>query len=105
MNTCTMATGLLLLLSSCASRHTILTVPAVSMTRPSTAASHQARPSEKVSAEYCKGDDPITSEDINVGLVDEAVMKAQRESGAEYISDVTITEKGGCVMVEGTAMK
>ena len=58
-----------------------------------------------MSAEYCQGDDPITSNDHNVGLIDEAVMKAQKQSGAEYLGDVTISQKGGCVMVEGIVMK
>jgi hypothetical protein len=75
------------------------------MTRPSTEAGHVAQPGEKVNAEFCQGDDPITTTDRNVGLIDEAVMKAQKQSGADYIADVTISQKGGCVMVEGTAMK
>ncbi len=105
MKTLTLALGLLLLVSGCASRHTILTVPAVSMTRTSSDASHAVQPGERVSAEYCRGDDPITSEDPNVGLIDEAVIKAQKQSGAAYLSDVTITQKGGCVTVDGIAMK
>ena len=105
MKTRTLALGLLLLVNACASRHTILTVPAVSMTRSSIDSNHAAQPGERVSAEYCKGDDPITSNDPNVGLIDEAVMKAQKQSGAEYLGDVTITQKGSCVMVEGVAMK
>jgi hypothetical protein len=108
MKTHKLAIGLLLLSSACASRHTILTVPAVSMTRPSVEPSHVIQPGDKVSAEYCQGDDPITStdaDDANIGLIDEAVMKAQRQSGAEYIGDVTISQKGGCVLVEGIAMK
>jgi hypothetical protein len=105
MKTRNLAFGLLLLVNACATRQTILTVPAVSMTRPSVDSGHAAQPGDKVSAEYCQGDDPITSDDRNVGLIDEAVMKAQRQTGAEYISDVTISQKGSCVMVEGTAMK
>ncbi len=97
---------LLLILNACASRQTILTVPAVSMTRPSVQTNHMSQPGDKVSAEYCEGDDPITTtDDNNIGMIDEAVMKAQRQSGAEYISDVTVSQKGDCVMVEGTAMK
>ena len=105
MKTRILAFGLLLFANACATRQTILTVPAVSMTRPSVDSSHVVQPGEKVSAEFCRGDDPITTEDRNVGLIDEAVMKAQKQSGAEYISDVTISQKGNCVMVEGTAMK
>ena len=105
MKTRNWAFGLLLLVNACATRQTILTVPAVSMTQPSVDPNHAAQPGDKVKAEYCQGDDPITTDDHNVGLIDEAVMKAQRESGAEYLSDVTISQKGSCVMVEGVAMK
>lgn len=90
---------LLVLLNACATRQTILTVPAVSMTRPSVDPTHVTQPGDKVSAEYCQGDDPITSDDRNVGLIDEAVMKAQRQSGAEYISDVTISQKGASSVI------
>jgi hypothetical protein len=100
-----LALGMILAVTGCAaSRQTILTVPAVSMTTPSTEVGYSAQPGEKVSAEYCQGDDPVTSNDKNVGLIDEAVMKAQKKSGAAYISDATISQKGSCVMVEGTAM-
>jgi hypothetical protein len=105
MNSRNVAVFGLLFMNACATRQTILTVPAVSMTRPSVAPDHVVQPGNKVTAEYCQGDDPITSNDANVGLIDEAVMKAQRESGAEYIGDVTISQKGSCVMVEGVAMK
>lgn len=105
MKTRNLTLGLLLLLNACATRHTILTAPAVSMTRPSVDPNHVTQPGDKVSAEYCEGDDAITSDENSVGLIDEAVMKAQRQSGAEYISDVTISQKGDCVLVEGVAMK
>jgi hypothetical protein len=94
------------LLSGCAAeRHTILTVPAVSMTQPSLQPGYQAHPVGPVNAEYCQGDYPLVSKDQNIGLIDEAVMKAQRQSGATYISDVTISQKENCVSVEGTAMQ
>ncbi len=97
--------GFLLLMNGCvAQRQTILTVPAVSMTRPSMSEGYVARPGEKVSAEYCRGDDPLVSQDRNIGLIDEAIMKAQKQSNAEYLSDVTISQAGQCIMVEGTAM-
>lgn len=89
----------------CASRQTILTVPAVSMTHDSTPDGVHSSPAGHVEAEFCEGDDPLVSRDKNVGLIDEVVMKAQKQSGATYISDVTISQKGDCVMVEGTAMK
>jgi hypothetical protein len=76
------------------------------MTDASTPEGAQATKGERVSAEYCEGDDAIASPgDRNVGLIDEAVMKAQKQSGAAYLADVTVSQKGGCVTVEGIAMK
>ena len=97
---------LLVSLASCAPRHNILTVSAVSMTHASTAKDHLAKPSGRVEAEYCGGDKSLASpDDRNVGLIDEAVLRAQRQSGATYLSDVSISQKGNCVLVEGMAMK
>lgn len=97
--------ALLAMASGCATRQTLVTVPAVSMTRPSMDRNHVAQPGNRVTAEYCKGDTPITREDGNVGLIDEAVLKAQRVSDAEYLRDVTISQAGDCVRVEGVAMR
>ncbi len=89
----------------CSNRYTILSVPAVSMTTPSMPEGAPAQPAGRVEAEYCTGDDPIVSKDDNVGLIDEAVAKAQQKSGAKYLSDVTIQRDASCVYVEGMAMK
>ena len=90
----------------CASpRYTILSVPAVSMTTPSLPAGTAATPAGRVEERFCAGDDPVVSKDSNIGLIDEAIAKAQQKSGAIYLSDVTIQQGGGCVYVEGMAMK
>ena len=94
----TLATG-------CAGRYTVLSVPAISMTKTTFEPGYQATPGPHVSAQYCSGDKPIVSQDDNVGLIDEAVMKAQQQSGATYIADAVISRDGDCVIVEGTAMK
>jgi hypothetical protein len=103
--TTTLALALALLASGCASRHAILTVPAVSMTTPSVQEGSTASAGEPVAGRYCRGDDPVVSKDGNIGLIDEAVMIAQRDSGARYLKDVTIFREGSCVVVEATAMK
>ena len=93
-------------LGACASRETVLTVPAVSMTNPSLKAGKSVAPAGRVQAEYCEGDDSLLSDgDNNIGLIDEAVVKAERDSGAVYLSDVTVTRKGDCVSVDAIAMK
>lgn len=95
-----------LVLSGCSARYAVLTVPAVSMTEPSVDASGASATSAgRVEGKYCPGDESLTSKDNNVGLIDEAVMKAQKQSGADYLTDVTVYRDGRCVVVEGTAMK
>lgn len=89
----------------CSNRYTILSVPAVSMTTPSLPDGTTVTQAGRVEAQYCTGDDPIVSKDDNVGLIDEAVAKAQQKSGARYLSDVTIQRDSSCVYVEGMAMK
>jgi hypothetical protein len=91
--------------AGCSSHYKILSVPAMSMTVPSIPPGTTATASGRVEAEYCPGDDPVVSKDSNVGLIDEAVAKAQQQSGAKYLSDVTISRDGNCIFVEGTAMK
>ena len=92
-------------LAGCSARYAIMTAPAVSMTQPSFQPGHQDTAGGHVDAEYCQGDEPVSSKDRNVGLIDEAVLKAQQQSKADYLSDVTIWADGDCIAVEGTAMK
>ena len=96
--------GVLSLTTVACGRYAILTVPAVSMTNTSVEASAKGTPAGHVEAKYCPGDDS-SSKDGNVGLIDEAVLKAQKQSGATYLTDVTVSREGSCVIVEGMAMK
>jgi hypothetical protein len=89
----------------CNNRYTLLSVPAVSMTTASMHDGETAAPAGKVEGQYCTGDDPIVSKDDNIGLIDEAIAKAQQKSGAKYLTDVTIQRDSSCVYVDGTAMK
>lgn len=98
-------TTAILLLTGCVSRYAILTVPAVSMTNASFEPGATYVDAGPVTAQYCTGDDAISSSDNNIGLIDEVVLKAQKQSGAKYLRDVTIMSDGSCVDVEATAMK
>jgi hypothetical protein len=89
----------------CSAHYKILSVPAMSMTVPSVPPGTAATAAGRVQAQFCTGDDPVVSKDSNVGMIDEAVAKAQQQSGAKYLSDVTVSGDGSCVYVEGTAMK
>lgn len=91
--------------TGCGGRYTILSVPAISMTQTTFDAGYRATPGPHVEARYCSGDDPVVSKDNAVGLIDEAVAKAQKQSGATYIADAVISREDDCVVVAGTAMR
>ena len=95
----------LALVTGCSAHYKILSVPAMSMTVPSVPEGSAATAAGRVTSQFCTGDDPVVSKDSNVGMIDEAVAKAQQQSGAKYLSDVTVSGDGKCVYVEGTAMK
>lgn len=95
----------LALVTGCSAHYKILSVPAMSMTVPSVPEGSAATAAGRVQSQFCTGDDPVVSKDANVGMIDEAVAKAQQQSGAKYLSDVTVSGDGNCVYVEGTAMK
>ena len=100
-----MIVSALLATTACSARYTVLTVPAISETNASFEPDFKATRGSKVEAEYCQGDKSLASHDNNIGLIDEAVMKAQAQSGAQYLKDVVISRDGNCIWVEGTAMK
>jgi hypothetical protein len=91
--------------TACSARYAILTVPAISMTNASFDPGYKGTKVAPVEAKYCRGDATIASHDNNVGLIDEAVIKAEQQSGAQYLKDVVISRDGSCVVVEATAMK
>jgi hypothetical protein len=105
-NAIVLASAVGVFVMGCSAHYKILSVPAMSMTLPSIPdGSAPATAAGRVQSEFCTGDDPIVSKDSNVGMIDEAVAKAQQQSGAKYLSDVTVSGDGNCVYVEGTAMK
>ena len=96
-----------LLAFGCSYRVPLVGVPAASMKTKyldEGATSTEIGPAK---GQFCEGDDSITSDDddYNVGLMDEALAKAEKDSGADYLKDVQFFSDGDCVFVEGTAMK
>lgn len=59
----------------------------------------------KVEATYCSGDEPIVSRDGEIGLIDEVVMRAQRDSQVTYIKNAQFYSQGACVSLEGTGLR
>jgi len=58
-----------------------------------------------VNVKFCYGEPPIVSQDGTVGLIDEAIAKAEKQTGASYIADARFTDSCGCMILEGTAMR
>jgi hypothetical protein len=94
----------LILLGACASRFPLFSSPLVSMTKYSFS---EGTLSEigPVEARYCHGDRAQTSTAHNIGLIDEAIYKAQQQTGADYISNAMISAEGSCVVIEGMAVR
>jgi hypothetical protein len=95
-------------LASCATPKTlVLSTPAVSMTDTSFEAGRHFASTQEVKSRFCVGDDAISSskDESNIGFMDELVLRAQKESGARYISNAQFFAQGNCMLLEGTAMK
>ena len=94
-----------LLLGCGGSRQSLVNLPAVSMSTKGMEAGATAEKIGPVSAEFCTGDDAISTTDSNVGLMDEVIARAEQQSGASYIADAQFSTKGSCIYLDGTAMK
>lgn len=95
-------------LVGCATPKTlVLATPAVSMTDNSFEAGRHFASNQEVKSQFCIGDDPISTSkgESNIGFMDELVLRAQKESGARYISNAQFFAQGNCMILEGTAMK
>ena len=94
--------------SSCAMQKTLLlSTPAVSMSEASFESGKKYSPAGEIQTRYCKGEDPLSSpkSEQNVGMMDEVVYRAQKESGARYIANAQFFNQGNCMLLEGTSMK
>ena len=81
----------------------ILDVASVSMTRYSIGEGEKLQELGNVSGQFCA--DSIHDKG-NIGLLDEAIKKAQASSGADFIHNTTVWSDGaGCVTVEGLGEK
>ena len=88
--------------AGCAGKRKILDAPMVSMTKYNSG-DYQLKEMGPVSGKFC----PDTMNDKgNMGLIDMSVMNAQKQSGADFISNVSVwAENSGCTSIEGTGMK
>lgn len=102
----TIAFALGILVTGCATRESLFSVPVISMTESSMADHSKAAAIGPVTSQYCSGQEAITGKgDTTIGFVDEVVMRAQREKNATYIRDAQVFQKGDCFILEGTAVR
>lgn len=90
--------------AGCCESYLLVQAPAVSMSVRSSDG-RVATPVGPVAVRYCQGDKPIVSKTLTVGMMDEAIAKAEQQFGASYISDARFTVECACMVLEGTAMR
>ena len=90
--------------AACCDSYLLVQVPAVSMSVRS-AENQRATSLGPVNVRYCSGDPTLASQDASVGLMDEAIAKAEQQTGASYIADARFTAECGCLSLQGVAMK
>ncbi len=83
---------------SCAHRTKVLDTAAISMTHDSVKPGHELVTKGPVTAEFCTD---TFGDKGQIGLMDEAVKKAQSMNQVDYIMNATFWSTGGCMVVEG----
>lgn len=83
---------------SCAHRTKVLDTAAISMTHDSIKPGHELVTKGPVTAEYCTD---TFNDKGQIGLMDEAVKKAQTMNQVDYIMNATFWSTAGCMVVEG----
>ena len=93
----------LTLLVGCSHRVKILDVGAVSMSKYHLKKGQTATEKEmEAEGRFCP--DPFNQQG-QIGMMDEAIKDAQKNSKADYLTNVTVYREGNCVVVTGTPMK
>ncbi|NQZ01024.1 MAG: hypothetical protein HRT45_10210 [Bdellovibrionales bacterium] len=88
--------------AGCATKRKLMDVPMVSMTKYNSG-DYELKEMGPISGKFCAD---VTEDEGNMGLIDMSVMNAQKQSGADFISNVSVwAEAGGCTSIEGTGMK
>lgn len=91
--------ALTVVLASCAHRTKVLDTPAISMTHDSIKPGMELVTKGPVKASFCTD---TFSDTGSIGLMDEAVKKAQEENHVDYIINASFwSTNGDCMEVEG----
>jgi len=92
----------LALVSGCTMKQKIMDVAVVSMTRSSLPAGATLKETGDVSGKFCSDQ---FNDKGQIGLFDEAIKQAQKQSGTDFITNASFFSEGSCVTVEGTGQK
>lgn len=87
---------------SCAMRQKVLDTSAISMTHDSLKPGTELMTKGPVKAEFCSD---AFKDKGDIGLMDEAVKKAQADNQVDYIMNASFWSTGGCMVVEGEGAK
>lgn len=95
--------ALLVGVTSCAHKVKVLDASAVSMTHNSIEANQNLVEIGEVESEFCPD---AMNDKGQIGLLDEAIMGAQKKSGADWIMNASFwRDQRGCISVTGMGKK
>ena len=92
--------------TACASKVLILQSPVVSMNKNHTEAGVKLKEGEKVDVRWCVDEKPIKDNDDgskHYGMIDQAILKAHRETKADFFLDNRFYQTGQCVQMQAVA--
>jgi hypothetical protein len=90
------------LLSGCAMRTKVLDAAAISMTRSNLNPGETLKEAGPVNGKFCVD---TWNDKGSIGLIDNAVTAAQKQSQVDFILSASFWQEGGCIDVEGTGAK
>lgn len=93
---------LALIITSCAHRVKFLNVGGVSMTKYHLKNGQKTKELDEVEGKFCPDS---FKQSGSFGLIDEAVKDAQKNSKADFLTNVTFYREGSCVVAVGTPLK
>jgi hypothetical protein len=98
-----LALALAAVLAGCCSAQQFFQASVVSMTKMNMSSYKRG---DTVTGQYCTGDDPVATngDDMEIGLMDQAILKAQKKAKADGLADVSFFRECNCVNVKGTAI-
>lgn len=91
--------------SSTPARKRVFSVPVVSMTHSRIPSGYKIKVGRAISTRFCKGDAPVVETGQTVGMIDQAIHKAQIEHNATHLYDVLVMQEKSCFVLEALAVQ